>query len=270
MNYLYSVDRKRIYSDERGTKRIVYDDEYIQLGYYDAKDDRTYDAYGNCVANGDAAADLPYFPHEIHFPLPDMERVRFTTYRIKRATAQKIASSNLEDAYWDNGRCEICKKHHPTCRISGFPSMCETCYRFMKLYGNTDALGLERESKRYAIPMEKFQKAVEMTKAPYLAAAKSAEAELKRAAIQGIKDVILGGTDMLVESNRHQAYEENAEEKPHVQSPVSVEPNQGKKKRKGKISLLWWIVIIFLGIQGIKLLAALILYAIIRTYAGVY
>ena len=97
MNYLHNADGKIIGRyEEKGTKRIVYaEDRYIQLGYYDTKDDRTYDAYGNCVANGDAAADLPYYPHEIHFPLPDMERVRFTTYRIKRATAQKIASSNL-------------------------------------------------------------------------------------------------------------------------------------------------------------------------------
>ena len=272
MNYLHNADGKIIGRyEEKGTKRIVYaEDRYIQLGYYDTKDDRTYDAYGNCVANGDTTADLPYYLHEIHFPLPDIERVRFTNYRIKRATAPKMIYSDLQDAYWDNGRCEICKKSHRTCRISGFPSMCETCYRFMKLYGNTDALDLARESKRHAIPIEKFQKAVEMTKAPYLAEAKAAEAELRKIAIQGIKDAVLSGTEMLVENSRHQAAtQENAATKPHVQSLASTRTSQGKKKRKRKISFLGWIVIIFFGIQAVKILAALVGYAIIRVYVGI-
>ena len=109
-----------------------------------------------------------------------------------------------------------------------------------------------------------------MTKAPYIAEAKAAEAELRKIAIQGIKDAVLSGTEMLVENSRHQAAtQENAATKPHVQSLASTRTSQGKKKRKRKISFLGWIVIIFFGIQAVKILAALVIYSIIRVYTGI-
>ena len=75
MEYLRGADGRTIVGryEKRGSKFIVYDkDDYIRLGYYDSKDDRTYDAYGNCVSDGDASRDLQYYIHEIKFPLPEM------------------------------------------------------------------------------------------------------------------------------------------------------------------------------------------------------
>lgn len=265
MKYLYGADGKIIgrYEEQRN-KRIVYDkDRYVSLGYYDAKENRTYDAYNNCIAEGDVSADLPYYLHEIRFPLPDMERVRFTIRDIKRVTAPKMSYSSSQDDYWDNGRCEICMKHHRTCRISGFPSMCETCYRFMKLYGNTDTLELARESKRHRIPIEKYRKAVEITKAPYIAAEKAAEAELRRTVIQGIKDLAFSGAEHMVSNRNHDGEREAVVTKTNTQKRVTAKSNNEGKEGKRKLSLSTWLIIIFVGIPVIKALIALIVYAVL-------
>lgn len=268
MEYLRGADGRTIVGryEKRGSKFIVYDkDDYIRLGYYDSKDDRTYDAYGNCVSDGDASRDLQYYIHEIKFPLPEMARVSFTKCRIERIIPEgnhRSSMSGFYDDFWDNGKCDICRKNHPTCHVSGFPFMCETCYRFMRIYGNTDTLGLVRESKQHAISLAKFKKAVELAKAPYLEAAKDAEMAFRANLIQGIRNLdFTGENNASINNNNHRT-------QTSIQRKEGDSTQTGQKTKKKGISLLGWLVIVFIVIPIVFNLLGLVFALIVIAITG--
>lgn len=175
--------------EEVREKRILYTEKgHDVLGYFDVNKNATYDAYGNCIGEGDMLQDLPYFPHRLRFPLPEPSRVKFSTYSLPVCAEAK--NRKYTEGYWDNGKCQICGKHGNTCHVQGLPGMCEVCYRMLFLYSKNDSLGLEKKSCRTPIEISTWKKAVNMAKAPFIAASEAADAAAKAAVWNAGKEAL--------------------------------------------------------------------------------
>jgi hypothetical protein len=216
-------------------KLVLYDEHYQQMGFYDGNKNQTYDAYGKLLGEGNCLQDLPYVPRKLRFPLPEMSRGSFTIQRIKRAASQQ---------YWDDGRCRICtKRGKRICFVQGLPGMCETCYRFFRMYSRTDSLELERKSRYRPITVQEIRKAVEKEKEPFLLAEQAADQAAKAALVAGVKELIC--TELSTEKRNVNV--------PKTQpSQVAIShsnPTTARKTEKKKRGLRWyhWVFIVVMG-----------------------
>ena len=127
------------------------------LGSYNKNKNKTFDAYGHFMWDGQEMRDLLYLPRPVHFPLKSLNDSSFTTARIKREKVpnERNVPSWLSP-YWD-GYCRICKREKPTVVGLGLPSMCKPCYRILLLYSKSDKQGLEAYSKRNALKVEQIK-----------------------------------------------------------------------------------------------------------------
>lgn len=199
-------------------KQVLYDEHHQQMGFYDGNKNRTYDSYGTLLGEGNCLPDLPYVPRKLRFPLPELSRRSFTSHEIKRADSQQ---------YWDDGRCRICTKNGKRiCLVQGLPGMCETCYRFFRMYSRTDSFGLERKSAYHPITVQEIRKAVEKEKAPYLMAEQAADQAAKAALIQAVHETL------------------------HSSKPAArSNPTTASKHEKEKRGLRWyhWVLIVIMA-----------------------
>lgn len=243
--YLYDSQHHIIgtVKKECNNKQVVYDKYYTQLGHYDGNKDQTYDSYGKLIGEGNYLSDLPYVPHKLRFPLPEMDRISFTIHRIKRERrSSSVRTSSLQ--YWDDGRCQICTKNGKrTCLVQGLPGMCETCYRFFWMYSRTDSFELERQSMYRPITVQQIRQAVEKEKAPFLLAAQAADKVAKAALIRGVKEVFDEVNDSTTDSDISEMRDPQRMVVSNNHTAVVATPE--KKKRRLRWYHWLFIVIMF-------------------------
>lgn len=231
---------------ERDDKLFFYSERRERLGYYDGKTNQTYDFYGNSIGEGNLIPDLLYYPRQLKFPLPGIQEVSFTTYEIKRVDCDE-RRANSSSKYWDDGRCRICTRGGKrTCHVQGLPGMCEACYRLLEIYSRTDSFKLENESRYRPVTLRQIQKAVEVTKVPFIAASEAADIATKRALVQLPCEVIksMAENDNNCAVNKNQSVEKKSS---GVQSNNKTTVERGKMGKKKK-HLRWyhWLFIVLM------------------------
>lgn len=229
-----------------GNKLSLCDEHHQQLGFYDEYKNQTYDSYGTLLGEGNRLQDLPYVPRKLKFPLPELSRGSFTIQQIKREGSQK---------YWDDGNCRICtKRGKRICFVQGLPGMCETCYRFFRIYSTTDSFELEKKSRYRPITVQEIRKAVEMAKAPFILASQAADQVAKAAVVAGVKELIF--SEMSTEKKNVNV----PKTQPSQPATSHSDPSTARKPEKKKGGLRWyhWIFIAVIGYVAFQIICVLI------------
>lgn len=253
--------------EEYGKKYILYDNKYNnRIGYYDETKDQTYDFYGKLAGEGNLLQDLLYMPRKLKFPLPGPEQVSFTKYELEKYRDTQKAGNYT--TYWDDGICKICRKNAvPTCHIQGLPGMCKTCYKFFAMYSQKDDFGLELKSRYHPITVHQIQEATEKTKAPFIAASKAADKAAKAALFNAFTGTLDAISDSLPDARQSNNYGMPTDlthvQKSARQNTKDIKPQKKKKKR---LSLKQWVLVVLLLYTIIKFLIPLVLFVVMLAY----
>lgn len=245
-NYLVDEHRNMI-----GTIRImagkefVYDAKHsnIELGHYDPNKNKTFDSYGRELASGRQLEALPYLPHRVVFPLSPKESRQFTYHALPN-------HSPVGPAFWDDGVCKGCGKRKNTCVEQGLPNLCESCYRLLQLYSQSDSYNLEQMSQRKPIDERTLRNIMQELVQSANAVSKSIETATRAAVVATLMDDRSDVDDEPYE-------EEYASEISHCHPEVwtqNVQPKSGGTRvnsnsghrRKKRLKWYQWCILILL------------------------
>lgn len=226
-------------------KELVYDARYsnIELGHYDPKKNKTFDSYGREITSGRQLEVLPYLPHRIIFPLDPKGSREFTYHTLHN-------HSSVGPDFWDDGECKGCGKHRNTCVEQGLPNLCESCYRLLQIYSQSDSYDLERMSQRKPIDERTLRNIIQKLTQSANEVSKSIETATRAAVITTLS----GDMRVRDEGEREEAY---AGETLHSGSSVRTQntPSASGKaqahsgsghKRKKKLKWYHWCILILI------------------------
>ena len=256
----YLTDSERhivgIVEEMRGKSMLYTEKGHDLLGYNDVERDITYDAYGRAIGEGDRMQDLLYFPHRLRFPLPEPSRVKFSTYHLRISGAEG-KGGNFSSGYWDDGKCHICGKHGNTCRVQGLPGMCESCYRMFSLYSKNDSLDLERKSTRTPVTEVDLRKAIDIAKAPFIAASEAADVAMKAAMWEAGKEVLQSFSN----GSEQADYEIETTVSPQrdMNPKQNITQSQTRKKKHHIFGRIIWTIVVLIVLTYFLMILCVVL-----------